>query len=150
MVKKRQGFTLLEIMIVVAVIALLALLLLPNLLGSRQAVQDQAIDTTLQKLMAAQELFQARCGGYYKDDSTTRARCDTTAIVTSEWSRLYPQSARDPSVQLGPEAFVASNTTYCMEAYHENDSARIWSVESGTTVQGRPKQVPCAQNTTIP
>jgi prepilin-type N-terminal cleavage/methylation domain-containing protein len=143
MMSVRKGFTLLEIMIVVAVIALLALLLLPNLLGSRQAVQDQAIDTTLGKVMAAQELFQARCGAYYLNNTTAAGRCPVT-VVPGEWARLYPVTAQDPTVTVTPQ--VATATGYCVEAFHQNDTARVWSIRSGTTFQGRPVQVNCQAN----
>jgi len=80
--KCSAGFTLMEIMIVVAVIAVLALALLPNLLSSRQAVQDTSIEASLQRAMTAQELFHARCGSYYAGSSTSGGRC-TGLIRTS-------------------------------------------------------------------
>lgn len=136
----RSGFTLLEIMIVVAVIAILALALLPNLLGSRQGVQDSTIETTLQRAMSSQELFHARCGTYYRPGVTATTRC-SAAQIANEWSRLFPASAEDPNITL--DFTSATTTRFCMRASHMNDAARFWYATSTTTVQGRPSLNVC-------
>lgn len=137
----RSGFTLLEIMIVVAVIAILALALLPNLLGSRQGVQDSAIETTLQRAMSAQELFHSRCATYYRGSQTTSARC-TAAVANAEWARFFPASAEDPNITLTFTS--ATNLNYCMRASHANDPQRFWYATSSTTQQGRPSLTACS------
>lgn len=136
----RSGFTLLEIMIVVAVIAILALALLPNLLGSRQGVQDSAIETTLQRAMSAQELFHSRCSTYYQPGVTPTTRC-SPAQITNEWSRLFPASAANPNIVL--QFTRANNLEYCMRAHHVNDPNRFWYATSSTTEQGRPELEAC-------
>ena len=137
--QRKSGFTLLEIMIVVAVIAVLALALLPNLLGSRQAVQDSAVDTTLQRAMTAQELFHARCGGYYKDGSAS-PRCGNATASETEWNRVYQDN--DPNVTV--TAAVASGNAYCIQANHTSDPSRYWHVSGSTTTQARPQVGSCS------
>ena len=137
--QRKSGFTLLEIMIVVAVIAVLALALLPNLLGSRQAVQDSAIDTTLQRAMTAQEVFQARCGVYF-DDGSAAGRCGNAAAGSSEWSRIYQDN--DPNVTVTYQA--ASTNAYCIQASHSSDPSRFWHVDGSTTTQARPAIGTCS------
>ena len=134
---RSAGFTLMEIMIVVAVIAVLALALLPNLLSSRQAVQDSAIEASLQRAMTAQELFHARCGGYWPGSGNV-GRCGTNA--SSEWGRIYQNT--DPNVTVTPR--TGSGTAYCIQASHTADSSRVWNVSGATTTQGAPAVGTCS------
>ena len=60
----RKGFTLVEIMIVVAIIALLAAIAIPNLLRARLNANDSAAKATLQALATACESYAAANGVY--------------------------------------------------------------------------------------
>ena len=64
----RKGFTLVEIMIVVAIIALLAAIAIPNLLRARLNANDAASKSTAQALVTAIESYAAANDGIYPDD----------------------------------------------------------------------------------
>jgi prepilin-type N-terminal cleavage/methylation domain len=55
----RKGFTLVEIMIVVAIIALLAAIAIPNLLRARLNANEAAAQSTLKSISTAIESFRA-------------------------------------------------------------------------------------------
>ena len=57
--KRNQGFTLVEIMIVVAIIALLAAIAIPNLLRARHNANETAAIGALRTISTAQESFRA-------------------------------------------------------------------------------------------
>jgi type IV pilus assembly protein PilA len=70
--RKRKGFTLVEIMIVVAIIALLSAIAIPNLLRARIAANESAAQTGLRTLSTAVEAYAAvDSGNYAPADNTT-------------------------------------------------------------------------------
>lgn len=61
----RKGFTLVEIMIVVAIIALLAAIAIPNLLTARRTANEAAAKATVRSLSTAAEVFSTSNSGAY-------------------------------------------------------------------------------------
>jgi len=60
----RRGFTLVEIMIVVAIIALLAAIAIPNLLRARLTANEAAAQASLRTISTAMESLRSTTGSY--------------------------------------------------------------------------------------
>ena len=64
-----RGFTLVEIMIVVAIIALLAAIAIPNVLRGRTTANESAAIGNLRALVSSQEMYRSVNNKYTKDTS---------------------------------------------------------------------------------
>jgi len=62
--RKSKGFTLIEMLIVIVVIAILALIVIPRLLGAGRKAKEATLKGDLHQLRNAIQQFEADCGDY--------------------------------------------------------------------------------------
>jgi type II secretion system protein G len=83
---RRRGFTLIELLIVISVIAILALIVVPRLLGAGRKAKESALKGNLQQLRNAIEQFQSDTGVYplVLADVVAPAEADVTATIPAD------------------------------------------------------------------
>src|SRR3712207_4748967 len=85
-----QGFTLIELMVVVLIIAILIAIAIPTFLGARSRAQDRAAQSSLRNALSAAKTLYT--------DSDSYATVNTTAMASAESSLTYQTSAStDPN-----------------------------------------------------
>ncbi|MBT9585694.1 prepilin-type N-terminal cleavage/methylation domain-containing protein [bacterium] len=84
--KKKAGFTLIELMIVIAIIAILAAILVPNFLKARAQGQLTACKSNCKNIATAMEMYASDNGGRYP----TPAGAPDALLTAGNYLKLIP------------------------------------------------------------
>jgi len=84
--KKRSGFTLIELMIVVAIIAIIAAIAIPNLLRSRMQSNESAAVGNLRTIVGAQVAYHAANFQYAGDFASLTTPAAGPSFLDGNWA----------------------------------------------------------------
>jgi type II secretion system protein G len=101
-----RGFTLIELMIVVAIIAILAGILIPNFVNARSQAQTAACESNLRAIATALEL-------YYADNQvypTASAVAVQPSLLTANGVAYLNNTPRDPAAQTANAMYTVTTT----------------------------------------
>src|SRR6476620_6119361 len=96
----RRGFTLIELMIVIAIIAVIAAIAIPGLLSSQRASNERNASTSLKTLTSAEADFRANDRDGNKVNDFWTANVSGLYTMTSAAVSGSSNSTTDPSIKL--------------------------------------------------
>ena len=97
-----DGFTLIELMVVVLIIAILLAIAIPTFLGARERAQNRAAQSDIRNALAAEKVF------YTDEEAYTTSDTEMDAIEPSlAWTTTSADA--DDAVYLGVSDVVAAN-----------------------------------------
>ena len=118
--KFQKGFTLVELLIVIAIIGVLAALLMSNFIGVRQRARDAQRKSDLKQIQSALELYRSDLGLY----PATISACGAKLTGGSPVNTYMEKIPCDPSSSYNGRnyAYWSDASSYYIAACSENSS----------------------------
>jgi prepilin-type N-terminal cleavage/methylation domain-containing protein len=135
--KGKQGFTLIELMIVIAIIAIIAAIAIPGLLSSQRASNERNASTSLKTLSSAEADFRANDRDWnHVNDFWTYNVAGLYTMTSAAVVGAKANSTTDPSIKL-IELSVASadcdpaTATGATSEYLDQTNFAVYSAKAG-------------------
>jgi len=132
MTRKANGFSLIELLIVVAIIGIVASIAIPNLLASRRAGNEGSAQSSLRTIQSCQVTFQATSG---RGDYATLAQLSgdflTDTVLGSGQKSGYNFAATPSAVGVRPALFYATAAPTVTSGVGQTGTRRFGVTEDG-------------------
>ena len=117
--RREKGFTLIELMVVIVIIAILAAVALPNFMGATEKARESAVRSAMKTIQTALEMYATDHSGTYPDDT----EATFTGILQYLPGNTFPKSPAtnapytDSNLLLGETAAPETNSNDTSKQY---------------------------------
>ena len=141
--KNQKGFSLVELLVVVIIIAIVAAIAIPNLLASRRAANEASAITSLRTIHSAEATYQALLGNNTKYGTLTDLSGNNLVDPTFTGASVVKSG-----YTIAASVAATTAATYCSSALPVtagSTGTRIFGADqNGVIYQGLTAAAPCA------